>query len=181
MPAGGSHPTGPTRMLLAKPVIAAVEGCWFARCLELATWCDLRVASQGSMFGALCRRWGVPLVDGGTTRPLRRIGHSQALDLILTGGRVYGTRRWGWSSQSSGSTRNDYDRSICACPRTCAASPTCPRHDRMTSYEQWSWDIPAALAHETKRDWRRSVQARRETKQFGLLQVGRHANSTRHE
>jgi Enoyl-CoA hydratase/isomerase len=126
IPAGGSRPTGPTRTLLAKPVIAAVEGCWFARSLELATWCDLRVASQGAMFGVLCRRWGVPLVDGGTIRPLRLIGHSQALDLILTGGRVYGTRRWGWSSQSSGSTRNSYDRSILRLPKNLRCFPNVP-------------------------------------------------------
>ena len=92
---------GPTRMLLAKPVIAAVEGHAVAGGLELAVWCDLRVAATDAVFGVYCRRWGVPLVDGGTIRLPRLIGHSHALDLILTGRGVGGRRgaaRWGWST-----------------------------------------------------------------------------------
>ena len=76
---------GPTRMLLGKPVIAAVEGHAVAGGLELALWCDLRVAAADAVFGVYCRRWGVPLIDGGTVRLPRLIGHSHALDLILTG------------------------------------------------------------------------------------------------
>src|SRR3546814_19228056 len=76
---------GPTRMLLEKPVIAAVEGHAVAGGLELALWCDLRVAAAGAIFGVYCRRWGVPLIDGGTVRLPRIVGQGRALDLILTG------------------------------------------------------------------------------------------------
>ena len=81
----GDGPLGCTRMLLSKPVIAAVEGHAVAGGLELAVWCDLRVAARDAVFGVYCRRWGVPLVDGGTIRLSRLLGHSHALDLILTG------------------------------------------------------------------------------------------------
>src|SRR5215212_4566855 len=81
----GDGPMGPTRRLLSKPVIAAVEGHAVAGGLELALWCDLRVAAEDSVFGVFCRRWGVPLIDGGTVRLPRLIGQSRALDLVLTG------------------------------------------------------------------------------------------------
>ncbi|MDZ7379266.1 MAG: crotonase/enoyl-CoA hydratase family protein, partial [candidate division KSB1 bacterium] len=81
----GDGPMGPTRMLLTKPVIAAVAGYAVAGGLELALWCDLRVAEESAIFGVFCRRWGVPLVDGGTVRLPRLIGLSRALDMILTG------------------------------------------------------------------------------------------------
>ena len=86
----GDGPMGPTRMLLGKPVIAAVEGPAVAGGLELALWCDLRVAARDAVFGVYCRRWGVPLIDGGTVRLPRLIGMSHALDLILTGRGVSG-------------------------------------------------------------------------------------------
>ncbi len=86
----GDGPMGPSRMLLSKPVIAAVEGYAVAGGLELALWCDLRVAAEDAVFGVFCRRWGVPLIDGGTIRLTRQIGHSHALDLILTGRGVSG-------------------------------------------------------------------------------------------
>src|ERR671923_3075736 len=81
----GDGPMGPSRMLLAKPVIAAVAGYAVAGGLELALWCDLRVVEEGAVFGVFCRRWGVPLIDGGTVRLPRIVGHGRALDLILTG------------------------------------------------------------------------------------------------
>jgi enoyl-CoA hydratase len=81
----GRAPMGPTRMRLGKPVIAAVAGHAVAGGLELALWCDLRVAAQDAVFGVFCRRWGVPLIDGGTVRLPRLIGTSQAMDLVLTG------------------------------------------------------------------------------------------------
>ena len=86
----GDGPMGPTRMLLSKPVIAAVEGHAVAGGLELALWCDLRVAAGDAVFGVYCRRFGVPLVDLGTIRLPRLIGHSHAMDLILTGRGVSG-------------------------------------------------------------------------------------------
>lgn len=81
----GMGPMGPTRMVLSKPVIAAVSGYAVAGGLELALWCDLRVADEDAVFGVFCRRWGVPLIDGGTVRLPRLIGHSRAMDMILTG------------------------------------------------------------------------------------------------
>jgi enoyl-CoA hydratase len=81
----GPGPMGPTRMVLSKPVIAAVSGFAVAGGLELALWCDLRVVEEDATFGVFCRRWGVPLIDGGTVRLPRLIGHSRAMDLILTG------------------------------------------------------------------------------------------------
>jgi enoyl-CoA hydratase len=81
----GEGPMGPTRRLLAKPVLAAVEGYAVAGGLELALWCDLRIAAEGATFGVFCRRWGVPLIDGGTVRLPRIVGQGRALDLILTG------------------------------------------------------------------------------------------------
>ena len=86
----GDGPVGPTRMLLGKPVIAAIEGHAVAGGLELAAWCDLRVAAENAVFGVFCRRWGIPLMDGGTIRLARLLGHSHALDLILTGRGVSG-------------------------------------------------------------------------------------------
>ncbi|GIF74758.1 enoyl-CoA hydratase [Asanoa siamensis] len=83
--AAGDGPMGPTRMALSKPVIAAIEGYAVAGGLELALWCDLRVAAEDAVFGVFCRRWGVPLIDGGTVRLPRLIGESRAMDLILTG------------------------------------------------------------------------------------------------
>ena len=81
----GDGPMGPTRLRLGKPVIAAIEGYAVAGGLELALWCDLRVAAEDATFGVFCRRWGVPLIDGGTVRLPRLIGTSRAMDLILTG------------------------------------------------------------------------------------------------
>src|SRR5439155_24112703 len=84
-PLGIDGPMGPSRMLLSKPVIAAVAGYAVAGGLELALWCDLRVVEEDAVFGVFCRRWGVPLIDGGTVRLPRIVGHGRALDLILTG------------------------------------------------------------------------------------------------
>jgi enoyl-CoA hydratase len=84
----GSGPMGPTRMRLSKPVVAAIEGCAVAGGLELAIWCDLRVAASDAVLGVFCRRWGVPLVDGGTVRLPRLVGTGRALDLVLTGREV---------------------------------------------------------------------------------------------
>ena len=86
----GDGPCGVTRMLLSKPVIAAIEGHAVAGGLEVACWCDLRVAAEDAVFGVYCRRWGIPLMDGGTIRLTRLLGHSHALDLILTGRGVSG-------------------------------------------------------------------------------------------
>src|SRR5690349_4388676 len=81
----GDGPMGPTRLRLSKPVVAAIEGYAVAGGLELALWCDLRVAADDATFGVFCRRWGVPLIDGGTVRLPRLIGTGRAMDLVLTG------------------------------------------------------------------------------------------------
>ena len=147
----GDGPMGPTRMLLDKPVIAAVEGHAVAGGLELALWCDLRVAATDAVFGVYCRRWGVPLVDGGTIRLPRLIGHSHALDLILTGRGVAGEEalRMGLANRlvQPGATLRvalDLARDIARFPQHCL------RSDRESSYDQWTLDLDAALLRETE-------------------------------
>ena len=146
----GDGPMGPSRMLLSKPVIAAVEGYAVAGGLELAAWCDLRVAADDAVFGVFCRRWGVPLIDGGTIRLPRLIGHSHALDLILTGRGVSGAeaQRMGLANRlvAPGTAR----AAAVALAHEVARFPQrCMRSDRMSSYEQWTLDLGAALRRET--------------------------------
>ncbi|MEY4173117.1 MAG: hypothetical protein RI900_282 [Actinomycetota bacterium] len=143
-------PLGPTRMLLSKPVIAAVEGHAVAGGLELAAWCDLRVAAVDAVFGVYCRRWGVPLVDGGTVRLSRLIGHSHALDLILTGRGVSGDEavRMGLVNRSV-ANGSALDAALELAHELAALPQTCMRSDRLSSYEQWGLPIEAALANET--------------------------------
>jgi enoyl-CoA hydratase len=144
-------PMGPTRMLLDKPVIAAVEGFAVAGGLELATWCDLRVAASDAVFGVYCRRWGVPLVDGGTIRLPRLIGHSHALDLILTGRGVSGDEALRMGLVNRLVNPGDARAAAIVLAGELAALPQgCLRRDRRSSYDQWSLDLPDALAHETQ-------------------------------
>ena len=147
----GDGPMGPTRMFLSKPVIAAVEGFAVAGGLELAVWCDLRVAAHDAVFGVYCRRWGVPLIDGGTIRLPRLIGHSNALDLILTGRGVSGdeAQRMGLANRLSDPGRALEDALVLA--KELAELPQgCMRSDRRSSYEQWDVALDAALARETE-------------------------------
>ncbi len=147
--ADGPGPMGPTRMLLSKPVIAAVEGHAVAGGLELAVWCDLRVAAADATFGVYCRRWGVPLVDGGTIRLPRLIGHSHALDLILTGRGVSGDEalRMGLANRIV-EPGTALDAAVELAAAMAEFPQTCLRNDRLSSYEQWPLDLPAALARE---------------------------------
>jgi enoyl-CoA hydratase len=145
----GDGPVGPTRMLTTKPVVAAVEGHAVAGGLELAAWCDLRVAATDAVFGVLCRRWGIPLMDGGTVRLARLIGLSHALDLILTGRGVSGdeARFLGLANRlvEPGQARVaavDLAREIVSWP------PAAMRSDRRSAYEQWSLALPEALVNE---------------------------------
>ncbi|MBZ5610497.1 MAG: crotonase/enoyl-CoA hydratase family protein [Acidobacteriia bacterium] len=151
----GDGPMGPTRMLLSKPVIAAVEGHAVAGGLELALWCDLRVAARDAVFGVYCRRFGVPLVDLGTVRLPRMIGHSQALDLILTGRGVSGEEalRMGLVNRLVDTGRAleaalELARALASLPQKCM------RSDRLSAYEQWSmpWD------QATRNEFRRGMQ-----------------------
>ena len=144
-------PMGPTRLELSKPVIAAVEGYAVAGGLELALWCDLRVAAHDSVFGVYCRRWGVPLVDGGTIRLPRLIGHSRALDMILTGRGVAGAEALEMGLVNRLATPGEALHDAMELAGTIAALPqVCLRNDRRSSYEQWSLDLPDALARETE-------------------------------
>ncbi len=145
-------PMGPTRHLLSKPVIAAVEGYAVAGGLELALWCDMRVASESAKFGVFCRRWGVPLVDGGTVRLPRLIGHSRALDMILTGREVGAKEALDWGLANRLVPQGQALAEAIALAQQLTRFPqTCLRSDRRSSYEQWGLDIAEALVNEAER------------------------------
>ena len=142
-------PMGPTRLRLSKPVIAAVSGHAVAGGLELAAWCDLRVAEEDAVFGVFCRRWGVPLIDGGTVRLPRLIGHSRALDMILTGRPVGAMEAFAMGLVNrvvkQGDARSEAEKlahDIARLPQTCL------RSDRSSVYEQWDLDDGASMANE---------------------------------
>jgi enoyl-CoA hydratase len=139
----GDGPMGPTRMMLSKPVIAAVEGHAVAGGLELALWCDLRVAARDATFGVYCRRFGVPLIDLGTIRLPRLIGHSRAMDLILTGRGVSGEEAMQIGLANRLTEPGEALQGALELARQIAAFPqNCLRSDRASAYEQWhlSWD-----------------------------------------
>jgi len=147
----GPGPMGPTRHLLSKPVIAAVEGYAVAGGLELALWCDMRVASESARFGVFCRRWGVPLIDGGTVRLPRLIGHSRALDMILTGREVGAREAFDWGLANRLAPEGQALPEAKALAEQLAKFPqTCLRSDRRSSYDQWGLDVPAALVNEAR-------------------------------
>ena len=147
----GDGPMGPTRMLLGKPVIAAVEGHAVAGGLELAVWCDLRVAARDAVFGVYCRRWGVPLVDGGTIRLPRLIGHSRAMDMILTGRGVGAEEAFAMGLVNRLAQPGGALEGALALARELADFPQrCLRADRRSAIEQWSLDLDVALDRETE-------------------------------
>jgi enoyl-CoA hydratase len=145
----GDGPMGPTRMELAKPVIAAVEGYAVAGGLELALWCDLRVVARDATFGVFCRRWGVPLIDGGTVRLPRLIGHSRALDLILTGRAVDAEEALaiGLANRvvAPGTAR---DAAVVLAGEIARFPQTCMRLDRRSAHDQWPLREHDALMQE---------------------------------
>jgi enoyl-CoA hydratase len=145
----GNGPMGPTRMRLSKPVIAAVAGHAVAGGLELALWCDLRVAEENAVFGVYCRRWGVPLIDGGTVRLPQVVGMGRALDMILTGRGVPAAEAYqmGLATQivPVGQAREAAEqlaRQVAAFPQVCA------RSDRMSALEGASLPFDEAMANE---------------------------------
>jgi enoyl-CoA hydratase len=147
----GDGPMGVSRMLLSKPVIGAVEGHAVAGGLELAVWCDLRVAARDAVFGVFCRRWGVPLVDGGTIRLPRIVGQGVALDMILTGRGVGGEEalRIGLANRlvepgQALTSAVELARELARFPQRCL------RSDRISAYEQWGRGLDDALLHETR-------------------------------
>lgn len=148
---GEFAPMGPTRLKLSKPVIAAVEGYAVAGGLELALWADMRVASRSAVFGVYCRRFGVPLVDLGTIRLPRMIGHSRAADMILTGRGVSGDEAlsFGLANRlvedgSALAEAKSLAKDLAAFPQACL------RNDRRSMMDQWSLDEHDAIAHEIR-------------------------------
>ncbi len=147
----GDGPLGPTRRLLGKPVIAAVEGPAVAGGLELALWCDLRVAAEDAVFGVYCRRWGVPLIDGGTVRLPRLIGHSRALDMILTGRGVRGGEAYAWGLANRLVPHGEaLDAALALAHELAALPPVCLRSDRASSHEAWGLPVAEALRNEAR-------------------------------
>jgi enoyl-CoA hydratase len=146
---GGPGPMGPTRMVLTKPVVAAVAGYAVAGGLELALWCDLRVAEEDATFGVFCRRWGVPLVDGGTVRLPRIVGASRALDMILTGRAVGAAEALSWGLADRVVARGRARAEAEALAGDIARHPQrCMRSDRQSAHEQWALPLAAAIANE---------------------------------
>ena len=147
--AGGDGPMGPTRLRLSKPVVAAVEGHAVAGGLELACWCDLRVAAEHAVFGVFCRRFGVPLIDGGTVRLPRLIGMSRALDLVLTGRPVDGREAFEIGLANRLVPDGEAPEVAVALAHELAGLPQrCLREDRASLYEQEGLDEAAALENE---------------------------------
>ncbi|MFX1384945.1 MAG: crotonase/enoyl-CoA hydratase family protein [Promethearchaeota archaeon] len=145
----GDGPMGPTRMRLSKPVIAAVAGYAVAGGLELALWCDLRIVEKSAIFGVFNRRFGVPLIDGGTVRLPRLIGLSRAMDMILTGRPVSAEEAYSWGLANriveNGKSKQEAKKlalEIAKFPKICM------RNDRISVYEQLSLDLNSALANE---------------------------------
>jgi len=160
--ADGDGPMGPSRMVLGKPVIAAVSGHAVAGGLELALWCDLRVVERSAIMGVYCRRWGVPLIDGGTVRLPRLIGHSRAMDLILTG------RAVGAEEALLMGLANRVVEDGAALPAALELAQqlsrfpqNCLRSDRLSACEQWGMSLDDALRNEFERGL--AVIASRET------------------
>ena len=146
---GGSGPMGPTRMALSKPLIAAVNGYAVAGGLELALLADLRVADDDAVFGVFCRRWGVPLIDGGTVRLPRIVGMGRALDMILTGRPVSATEALAMGLVNRVTTpggalaaARELALQIAAFPQQCMLT------DRRSAYEQWDLPLAEALRRE---------------------------------
>jgi enoyl-CoA hydratase len=170
-------PMGPTRLSLSKPVIAAVAGHAVAGGLELAVWCDLRVVEEDAVFGVFCRRWGVPLVDGGTVRLPRLIGLSPAMDMILTGRPVDAAEavRLGLANRvvPRGQARERAEELAAELARF---PQLCMRHDRMSAYEQDGRSVAEALA----REWEHGEIALRAEAQGGAARFaagrGRHGD-----
>ena len=150
--AEGEGPMGPSRMVLGKPVIGAIAGHAVAGGLELALWCDLRVVEQSAIMGVFCRRWGVPLIDGGTVRLPRLIGHSRALDLILTGRPVAAEEALAMGLANRVVADGQALPAALELAEQLAGFPqNCLRSDRLSAYEQWDLEFTAAMANEFRR------------------------------
>lgn len=174
----GPGPMGPTRMVLSKPVIAAVSGYAVAGGLELALWCDIRVAEEDAVFGVFCRRWGVPLIDGGTVRLPRLIGHSRAMDMILTGRAVgaaealsFGLANRVVPHGQARAAAEDLAADLAALPQQCL------RSDRLSAIGQWGLTEQDAMAAEFTSLGRVSAEAVSGARRFADG-AGRHGAPT---
>jgi enoyl-CoA hydratase len=148
----GDGPMGPTRLRLGKPVIAAIEGYAVAGGLELALWCDLRVASEEAILGVFCRRFGVPLVDLGTIRLPQVVGLGRAMDLVLTGRSVNASEAWSMGLVNRVVPEGQALQAALDLARELAALPqTCMRNDRLSMLESLELDAPAAMENEVRR------------------------------
>jgi len=147
----GDAPMGPSRLRLKKPVIAAIEGHAVAGGLELALWCDLRVAAEDAIFGVYCRRFGVPLIDGGTVRLPRLIGQSRAMDMILTGRAVLAPEAHDWGLANRLAPPGGALKAAIALAEEIAAFPqVCMRNDRASALSQWSLPETDAMVEEMR-------------------------------
>jgi enoyl-CoA hydratase len=170
----GDGPMGPSRMLLDKPVIAAVSGYAVAGGLELALWCDLRVVEEDAVLGVFCRRWGVPLIDGGTVRLPRLIGLSRALDLILTGRPVKADEALQMGLANRVVPRGQARAAAEELAREIAAFPqVCMRGDRRSAYEQFDLPLDEALQNEFRHGLRALENAAEGLQRFAQG-AGRH-------
>ncbi len=171
IPDHGPGPMGPTRLTLGKPVIAAVEGFAVAGGIELALWCDLRVAAEDAIFGVFCRRFGVPLCDLGTIRLPRLIGHSRAMDLILTGRAVAAPEAHQLGLANRVVPHGEALSAARALAHQLAALPQfCLRSDRMSALEQWGQTEEEAAVNEARRG--REVLSSGETLESALRFAG---------
>ncbi|MEV2219099.1 crotonase/enoyl-CoA hydratase family protein [Nocardia vinacea] len=175
----GDGPMGPTRMRLSKPVIAAVSGYAVAGGLELALWCDMRVAEQDSTFGVFCRRWGVPLIDGGTIRLPRIVGTGRAMDMVLTGRAVAATEalQIGLINRvvPNGESRSAAEQlaaELATLPQTCL------RSDRMSLLEQDGMDEETALLNEYRHGLKALADGALDGAQRFAAGAGRHGART---
>ena len=174
----GDGPMGPSRMLLGKPVIAAISGHAVAGGLELALWCDMRIADEDAILGVFCRRFGVPLIDGGTVRLPRLIGLSRALDLILTGRAVTAQEALSFGLVNRVVPTGT---SLAAAQQLAAELAALPqgalRADRTSAYLQHDLDLPAALLQETQLGATALAEAMQGAARF-TAGAGRHGSST---
>lgn len=172
----GDGPMGPTRMRLTKPVVAAVAGHAVAGGLELALWCDLRVVEESAVFGVFCRRWGVPLIDGGTVRLPRLIGASRAMDLVLTGRSVDAAEAYAIGLANRVVPDGGARAAAEELAATIAAFPqTCLRGDRLSLLEQDGLDEAEAMAGELRHGLRSLEQAGEGAARFAAG-AGRHGD-----
>ena len=174
--ADGDGPMGPTRMRLSKPVIAAIAGHAVAGGLELALWCDLRVAEEDAVLGVFCRRWGVPLIDGGTVRLPRLIGRSRAMDMVLTGRGVGAAEALEMGLVNRVVPLGQSRAAAEALARELARFPqTCLREDRLSLLEQEGLEEGAAMANELEHGLRSLADVRAGLERF-RAGAGRHGS-----